>query len=73
MLENEDKKDSFNSDARNDLLAQALGKLLQTDHMQGLGKIISASMHFHCQRGPIQNEKERELDVGRRHLAIQNQ
>ena len=56
MLEKEDKKDSFNSNARNDLLAQALGKLPRTGHMQGVGNYISTSMYFYCLRGPIQNE-----------------
>ena len=52
MLEKEDKKDSYNSDARNDLLAQALGKLPRTGHMQGLGKFIYAFMYFHCLMDP---------------------
>ena len=59
MLEKEDKKDLYNSDARNDLLAQALGKLPQTGHMQGLSKFIYTSMYFQCMHGPIHNERER--------------
>ena len=43
----------------NDLLAQALGKLPQTGHMQGFGKFIYAFMNFHCLRGPIRNERAR--------------
>ena len=46
MLEKEDKKDSLNLDARNDLLAQALGKLPRAGHMQGLNKFISTSMYI---------------------------
>ena len=58
MLEKEGKKDFFKLDARNDLLAQALGKLPRIGHMQGLGKFIYASMYFHCLRGPIRSERE---------------
>lgn len=59
----EDKKDSLKSDARNDLLAQVLGKLPRSGHMQALGKFVSASMYFHTIRGPIRNERERELEA----------
>ena len=71
MLEKEDKKHSLNSDARNDLLAQTLGKLSRTGHMQGLGKFIYASMCFQCLRGPIQNERERELDAWKKSVDEQ--
>ena len=71
MLEKEDKKDSYNSDARNDLLAQALGKLPRTGQMQGLGKFIYASMYFHCLHGPICNVRERELDAWKKSVDEQ--
>ena len=71
MLEKEDKKYSLNSDARNDLLAQALGKLSRTGHMQGLGKFIYASIYFHGLRGPIRNERERELDAWKKSVNDQ--
>ena len=52
----EDQKDYLTLDARNDLRAQALGKLPRTGHLQGLGKFISASTYFHTIRGPIRSE-----------------
>ena len=71
MLEKEDKKDSYNSDARNDLLAQALGKLSQSGHMKGLGKFISTSMYFHCLCGAIRNEREKELGAWKKSIDEQ--
>ncbi|KAH9803527.1 hypothetical protein KPL71_001803 [Citrus sinensis] len=69
----EDQKDSFTSDAKNDLLAQALGKLPRTGHMQGLGKFISGSNYFHTIRGPIQSERERDLDAWKKLVDAQLQ
>ena len=58
---------------RNDLLAQALGKLSRSGHMQGLGKFISASNYFHTIRGPIRSERERELDAWKKSVDAQLQ
>ena len=69
----EDQKDSFTLDARNDLLAQALGKLPRTGHMQGLDKFISASNYFHTIRGPIRSERKRELDAWKKLVDAQLQ
>lgn len=72
-LQKEDKKDSLKSDARNDLLAQALGKLPWTGHMQGFEKFIFASMYFHTIRGPIRSEREKELDAWKKPVDDQLQ
>lgn len=49
------------SNERNDMLAQSLGRLPRTGHMQGLGKLVTPIKYFHTVHAHNKHAIETEL------------